>query len=728
MSATENSHANHSNPHAEPSTPKADAHLQEHLFAWMTLSSLQREPLDAAEVRAILQDMDASADSTDRVNELALQLRLPAPRWLKAPDAGLLPLLVISPEGQWGVVTDLKPDGAWTLRQWDDATRQGIEIPCHAFASGHRFVKCRLTAPLDLSTSPMVRQLLGELTAQKTLLTEVGAATLSIGLLTLATSFYSMQVYNRVVPTHGVSTLITLTVGVMIAILFETALKWVRSSQLHHIAECVDRNMTRRIYARFLNIRLDQLPLSVGATASRLRGHESIRAFMISLCANTLIDAPLAVISLAVLAYIGGSLAVIPGICLVLGVAVGLMTARRSHALAAQAAPARHLKTGLLVESIEGAETIKSGQGGWRMLSRWLQLSDEAQYHDRQMAELSERTQFIAGLLHQLAYISLVALGALQIGVTDLTMGALIACSILSGRILTPISQLPTLMLQWANTRIAIQDLDRVWALKSDHPEGVQPVIPSRIHGHYELQDVRMSYNSQLAIHIPKLSIQAGERVGILGVIGGGKTSLLRILSGMYKPQDGRVLLDSVDLDLIQKQSLADAVGYVPQEGRLFSGTLRENLILGLPDPGDSAILEAAQRTGLLDTVVRQSPKGLDRDILEGGAGLSGGQRQLVHITRALLRKPRIWLLDEPTAHMDQGQEARILHLLQEELSQRPDSTLILVTHKPATLHLVNRLIVIAGHQIALDGPRDAVLQHLAQMAAGQNATQGATP
>lgn len=700
--------------------------IQQRLFAWMHLAGLQREPQDAQEVRAILQHMQPEDAAEDVITELAVQLRLPAPRWLDRPDAGLLPLLLVSPSGSWSVITDQRSDDSWTVRGWNPETGQPSEAHYDAFDDNDRFVKCRLTAPLDFGRSVIVQLLLSELGANRRLLTEVGCATLSIGLLALATSFYSMQVYNRVVPTHAMSTLIALTMGVVLAILFETIFKWVRSNQLHHIAEHIDRGMARRIYARFLNIRLDQMPASVGATASRLRGHESIRSFMVNLCANTLIDAPLAIVSLAVLALIGGWLALIPGLCLLAGLLLGFMTSRQSNHLASLASPARHQKNGLLVESIEGAETIKSGQGGWRMLSRWLSLTDESQYYDRKLAVLSEHTQYISGCLHQLSYVALVAIGALQIGVTDMSMGALIACSILSGRILGPITQLPSLMLQWAQTRMAITDLDRIWSLKSDHPEGVSPVVPQTIRGHYQFQDVRLTYGTQTAIMIPQLTIRAGERIGVLGVIGGGKTSFLRLLSGMYKPQEGRVLLDQIDIDLVQKRMLADHLGYVPQEGRLFSGTLRDNLILGMTDPGDTVIMEAARRTGLLETVIQQSSKGLEREIMEGGAGLSGGQRQLVHITRALLRNPTIWLLDEPTAHMDHTQESRILNLFAEELNRRPQSTFVLITHKPATLRLVDRLIVIVGQRIIMDGPRDAVMQQLSQVAANHPRQQGA--
>jgi ATP-binding cassette subfamily C protein LapB len=379
-----------------------------------------------------------------------------------------------------------------------------------------------------------------------------------------------------------------------------------------------------------------------------------------------------------------------------------------------------HQKSGLLVESIEGAETIKSGQGGWRMLSKWLDITDESRQHEQSMRQLTEMQQFLVAMFQQVAYVSLVAAGALVIGHADFTMGALIACSILSGRILAPIATIPSLIMQWAQTRVSLQDLDRLWALHLDHPPGTEPIVIETLRGQYDLADIQMSYNGTVALNVKQLRIHAGERVAILGGIGSGKTSLLRLLSGMYKAGQGRTLLDGIDLDHIAKGSLAHQMGFVPQEGRLFAGTLRDNLVLGMSDPGDEALLQAARQTGLFETVIAAHPKGLAREIFEGGQGLSGGQRQLVHITRAILRNPRIWLLDEPSASMDNQLENKVIQTLQNTLApkpQTPPSTLVLVTHKPQLLVLVQRIIVMANQQIVLDGPRDQILQQLQGMA-----------
>jgi len=270
---------------------------------------------------------------------------------------------------------------------------------------------------------------------------------------------------------------------------------------------------------------------------------------------------------------------------------------------------------------------------------------------------------------------------------------------------------IPGQLVQWAHAKAALQGLDKLWALEGDHFGHEQAIVLDSIQGGYRFESVQASYGSKKALALPTLTIHAGEKVGILGPIGAGKTTLLRLLSGMYKPQSGRILLGDVDLDQISKPVLTGHMGYVQQEGRLFAGSLRDNLILGLLDPGDEAILAAARLTGLMQAVISVHPKGLQQDIFEGGSGLSGGQRQLVNITRAFLREPSIWLLDEPTASMDRGLEIQVTQALKHAI--RPTDTLVLVTHKAEMLELVDRIIVVANQQVLMDGPKAQVLQRL---------------
>jgi ATP-binding cassette subfamily C protein LapB len=253
--------------------------------------------------------------------------------------------------------------------------------------------------------------------------------------------------------------------------------------------------------------------------------------------------------------------------------------------------------------------------------------------------------------------------------------------------------------------------LEQVFALESDNHAVERPLIPQSISGRYHLERVRYSYpNSPKALLVQDLKITPGEKIGVIGPVGAGKSTFLRVLTGMHQAGEGRVLLDGLDIDQISRQFLSERIGYLQQDHRLFSGSLRENLLIGIPDPGDDVIRNVAQQTGLLE-VISNHPKGLDLMIAEGGKGLSGGQRQLVAFTRLLLSKPNIWLLDEPTASMDNATEIRSMTALKTEL--RPEDTLVLVTHKPHLLTMTNRIIVIAQHQVLMDGPRDEILKKL---------------
>jgi len=696
-----------------PAAPRPNPRAQAAFAAVMRLAQLRREPVDGLAIRGVLEGFGPEWSEGEMVEELSRQLNLPMPTWHKAPDDGRLPMLALSPSGDWGVVTARNGEGHWVTSWWDGGERKFREDTAAEFGKGHRFARWSVAPRFIASKSPTLRLIVGEILNQKRGLFDVAAGTLAISVLAMGASFYSMQVYDRVVPTQAESTLMVLTIGVTMAILFEMLGKWMRSHMLNRMTDAIDQRLARAVYTRFLSLRLDQLPPSVGSTSARMRSYESVRGFLIGIATQVIVDIPLALLALFVLAVIGGKVALVPGLFLVIGFAIGMVFRGRTERLAKLGTPTHHFKTGLLVESIEGAETIKSGQGGWRMLSRWLDLTDQARQHDMAMRDIAERSQHAVATLNQLAYVLIVALGALQVGQESFTMGGLIACSILAGRILGPVTMLPTQLTQWANTKVSLQDLDRLWGLRQDHPEDVRPLQIDNLRGRFELTDVRFSYGGSLGLLVPRLQIQPGERVAVLGGVGSGKTTLLRVLSGMYKPQDGRITLDGIDIDLIAKSSLAQRTGYVPQDGRLFAGTLRENLVLGLTDPGDDVIMQAAARTGLLDTVIAPDSRGLERPIAEGGIGLSGGQRQLVHVTRALLRMPTIWLLDEPTASMDQGLEVKVIQMLQDELKARSSSTLVLVTHKPQMLVLVDRVIVFAQQRVVMDGPRDQVLQKL---------------
>jgi ATP-binding cassette subfamily C protein LapB len=294
-----------------------------------------------------------------------------------------------------------------------------------------------------------------------------------------------------------------------------------------------------------------------------------------------------------------------------------------------------------------------------------------------------------------------------------LSMGGLVACSILSGRVLAPVGALPGLIVQWAHARSALDNLEKVFALQGDNHDVLRPLTPEKILGRFELNHLRFTYPGRPStIVIEQLLIKAGEKVAIIGSIGAGKSTLLKLLAGLYAPQQGNVLLDGLDVQQIARNHLSQHLGYLGQEVRLMGGTLRENLLAGLPPVTDGQLIAACEESGLA-SVVAAHPKGLDLDIAEGGSGVSGGQKQLVALTRLLLSTPSVWLLDEPTTAMDDATEQRSLVALRRAM--RPDATLILITHKPALLGLVERLIVLTPGGVVMDGPRDAVLARLQQ-------------
>ncbi len=680
------------------------------------LAQLQQENVDKIALQAAVQAAtnQVTTEPIAQLKIIAEHLQLPAPRKLAAPDAAVMPVLLYQKRGDkknhWGILRAKNSQNQWVSEWWDADAQRWIE-QADADLHGDTLAAFKLRKPYVASNSAVYQFIRHEVFAHKRLLLDAVIGGIVINIVALTSSFYSMQVYDRVVPTGAMQTLWVLTLGVVIAVLFELVARHVRAQLYHRLIDQVDQRLARAVYLRFLSIRVDQLPQSTGALAGQLRGYETVRGFFTAITTNLLVDAPFALLFTAIIYAIAGPLAMIPLLFLGVSLAVGCYHRQQMEACAQQSMAANNLKVGLLVETVEGAEIIKSGQGGWRMLSRWMQTTDKARDNDMRMRNISEHAQHLGGAFQQLSYVLLVASGALLITQGELTMGGLIACSILSGRVLAPMAAIPAQLMQWAHAKAALQGLDRIWSLPDDHHGQAHPMVLESIRGDYQLNAISFAYADRPALQIAKLNIMAGEKIAVLGPIGAGKTTLLRLLSGMYQPQQGRILLDDVELAHIAKPALAERMGYVAQEGRLFSGTLRDNLILGMLDPGEEKILQVARVTGLWQAVIAPHPKGLQQAIFEGGSGLSGGQKQLVNLTRAFLRQPRIWLLDEPTASMDRTLELHIMQALKTTI--QPQDTLILVTHKSEMLALVDRIIVIANHQIMLDGPKADVLRQL---------------
>jgi ATP-binding cassette subfamily C protein LapB len=509
------------------------------LFTLARLTQLQSEAVD----RIALHEAAKAADGQDphaQLDTVCRHLQVKPAKWLKTAHAPAVSALLHHPERGWGLLRGLNGQGQWIAVWLDSEGHKWMEVQLtQVTPQDCQIARVRLLKPYEASNSPVLRLIKEELLANKKMLLDAALGGIVINLIALATSFYSMQVYDRVVPTGASQTLLVLTLGVVFATLFELVAKRVRSHLYENLIDQVDQRLSRAVYLRFLAIRLDQLPSSVGALASQMRGYESVRGFLTTLTSQMMVDAPFAIVFLVLIFLISGILALIPAAFFVLSVAIGLYYRNRVEAFARQATAAGNRKTGLLVEAVEGAETIKSGQGGWRMLSQWMRTTDEARDYEMQTRAIQEHAQHLMASFQLISYVLMVAAGALLVSKGELTMGGMIACSILSGRVLTPAGMIPNQLVQWANTKAALIGLDRLWALQDDHHGIDQPLVPASVQGRYRFEDVSSAYGGNKALEIKALNIQAGEKIGVIGPIGGARLRSCACSAACTSPKAG---------------------------------------------------------------------------------------------------------------------------------------------------------------------------------------------
>jgi ATP-binding cassette subfamily C protein LapB len=622
------------------------------------------------------------------------------------PQAADLPCVARS-GGRWVCLLAPSAQGGWRAA---DATGAELHVTALDADSCLRLPPRAKAQPA--STPSALRLVVRALLKHRRSFLEASLASVVVNLLALATSLYSMQVYDRVIPNQGLQTLLVLTTGVGVAVLLELVLKHVRAKLVDLSSNAIDHELSRWFFSRAMGIRMEARPETVGTLASQVKGFEQVRGVLASTSIFVLTDVPFGIFFVAVIVLLGGPVGLVPLVVLPLALLAGLGFQRSIRRHAQDTHNTSNRKTGLLVEAVDGAESIKAQGGEWAVQRRWNDLLHEGTASDQSLRDLGALSQNLTAALQQLGYIALIGVGAWLATRNELTMGALLACSILSNRALAPVVQLPGVMVQWAHARTALDGLDKLLELPNEEAEAGEQLAATPADAGLQFQQVRFAYGQakRHAIEIEKLELKPGDRVGIVGPIGSGKSTLLKLASGLYKPNDGRVQLGGIDMQLLQPAVLREMVGYLPQDFRLLSGTLRDNLLLGLPDPGDEALLDAARRTGLLP-LVSAHPKGLALPISEGGRGVSGGQRQLVGLTRLLLGRPRLWLLDEPTGSMDADHELRVLDLLRTAIG--PDDTAIVSTHKTALLPLFNKLWVMQGGRIVIAGPRDDVMAQL---------------
>lgn len=628
------------------------------------------------------------------------------PSRLNNPKLADLPFAAYSSGMGWSLVQARGTDGVWR-GEGADGTELSMERVDDAVC-----ISLPRRSGVDSGVPGAMRMVLEALWERKGAFIDAVLATSLVSLLALATSLYSMQVYDRVIPSQGFNTLWVLTVGVSLSVCLEFMLKQLRSHTVDRTCNAIDHHLSEWFFSRMLSIRMEARPASVGTLASQVKGFEMVRGVLASTSLFVLADVPFALLFTVVIALMGGWLVVVPLIALPIALVMGLMFQGAIQRHTRLNLSASNRKAGLLVEAVDGAEALKANSAEWVLQARWNRLVAETTSAEQSVRDYSALSQNLTVGFQQLTYIALVAVGAFFVAENQMTMGALLACSIIGNRAMAPIVQLPGVMVQWAHARAAIEGLEQIIGLPNEADEAHHALMPETLDGSFRLERARFAYGmtKHMALEVERLEIKPGERVGLIGAIGSGKSTLLKLASGMYRPAEGKIFLGGVDMALLAPPVTREIVGYLPQETRLFSGTLRDNLLLGLPDPGEENILSAARRTGLIDLIVGQ-PKGLSLEITEGGRGVSGGQKQLIAMTRMLLARPKVWLLDEPTGAMDSVTEARVVGLLRELAAE--GVTLVVTTHKTALLPLLDRLIVLQGGRVMLDGPRDAVLAKL---------------
>ena len=542
----------------------------------------------------------------------------------------------------------------------------------------------------------------------------VALAAFMANLLAIASSLFALQVYDRVVPNVALDTLWLLASGALIAILFEFVLRNLRAHTLETLGKRIDLQMSSRIFSKVLQMRLQSRPASIGSFSNQVKEFESIRDFFTSSTAATISDLPFVLLFIFIVYLIGGPVAWIPLIACALILLVGLAAQGRLAALSRQNLREGAIKSGILLEAISQLETVKTTRAEGRMQLQWDRLSAELAAASVKSRTLTTALSYGSSLLQQLCYVGVVIVGVYQISEGHMTTGALVACSMLAGRAIAPMSQVANILTRWQHVKLAVNGLDQIMALPVERTPGRKFARRHLLTGSYELNEVRCRYEAEgpIAVDIPHLQIRAGEKVCLLGSNGAGKSTLLRFLAGLTSPDDGQIKLDDLAISQIDPFDLRHNIGYLPQDVALFYGTLRDNLTPANEGQTDEEMLHALDAVGLGD-FVRSHPRGLDMQI-QASHSVSGGQRQAIGLARLLLQDPRIVLMDEPTAAFDQDSETHVIQYLKQWLQSR---TLVISTHKRAMLALTERVIVMRKGRVIMDGPlQETVKGHVVHL------------
>lgn len=561
-------------------------------------------------------------------------------------------------------------------------------------------------------TSWLSPWLAGPLAAHRATFMKVAIAAVLTNLFALATSLYSMTVYNRIVPNNATDSLIALTIGMAIVLVFDFVLRMLRGYFIDVAGREIDAKLGEAVFQTLISMRLANKQGSSGAFAGLLREFETLREFFASATIVALVDVPFVLLFLFVIWLIAGPVVLVPLLMIPLVVGAAFIVQPGLDRMAGGVLGLGFSKQGVMVETIGGLETVKATAAGAMLQRRWRDAVDQSADVALRSRLLSSFAINVAASAQQIVYVGVVLYGVFLIADGKLTSGSLIAASILAGRCVAPLGQVAGLLTRLSGTRAAYTRLDAFMSASGEIAADANPVRRQRLEGRITFKNVVFHYpgtNTRVLDDV-SFEIAAGERVAIVGRVGSGKSTIARLVLGLYRPSEGQVMIDGADVRQLHPDDLRRNIGSVLQDVTLFSGSVRDNITLSAASVDDAELLRLAKLSGTHD-FIGQLANGFDLRLADRGEGLSGGQRQSIAIARALANAPPLIIFDEPTSAMDSQSENALVSRLDAELKGR---TFLLVTHRQPMLKLVDRVIILNGGKIVAQGPRDDVLRSLA--------------
>ncbi len=628
-----------------------------------------------------------------------------------------LPVVLLLKDGDACVLLDLLPHGRAEIATADnlEGSHQVALSDLHDLYTG-TVISVRPKIRLDVRSADLAQAkprswFWGTVLKFSPIYSEVVVAAVLVNMFAIASPLFVMTVYDRVVPNRAFDTLWVLAIGVLLVFGFDFLLRTLRGYFIDRTGKTLDRRISSRIFEHILAIRMASGPSSSGAFASNIREFETLRDFFTSASLAAVVDLPFLFLFLVVIWFIGGPVAIVPMALVPVVIAVSALAQIPMRRAVERGYREGAQKHAVLVETINGLDSIKAASAEGHRQRDWngfVAASSQSAMASRFWSQISINFTMMAS---NLATVGVVVWGVYRTAEGDMTMGAMVACSMLTGRAMAPLGQISSLIVRFHQSLTSRRGLNRLLELPSERPAGKVFLRRPTIDGAVEFRDVSFAYPGQQGKALDGISfrINPGERVGIVGRIGSGKTTIERLTLGLFEPQSGAVLLDGTDIRQIDPADLRRNVGCVLQDAHIFFGSIKDNITLGAPYVDEESVHSAAA-VGGVDQFVKGHPHGFDMQVGEGGRQLSGGQRQAIAIARAMLMNPPILLLDEPTSHMDNSTENAFKTRLGEAL---PGKTLLLVTHRNSMLSLVERLIVIDGGKIVADGPKSVVLDAL---------------